>query len=389
MRKDIEAIIDQLFRDVEPTEEAKSLREELSADLEDRFDDLLAQGMDEAAALGQLREAVDGFEAVTADLPHRSGRLTPQAGMPWIGAPKAPEAPVIPAAPRAEKAVEGIPVTGLRRLCVRLSAEDLRVEPSPDERIHLLVEGDGQPYWLPEVIGDTLTLTICHDKEGEDDAFADIDPAKLDGLGRLLLRVNRVYRSIAKHVAVFIACTGTVQVPAGWLPALDLQTTSGDIRLDVPAASLTVRTVSGDLTVDLCGPCRKANVTTVSGDIELTGKAEELSVSTTSGDVSVSRAAARVLRLSAVSGDTEFEGIGEEISYKTISGDMDLSLAGPFRSVSGSSVSGDAEIRLCSGQAARIRAKSTSGNIHTSCPEAPDAGEMRLTSVSGDITVTA
>lgn len=386
MRKDIQEIVDQLFRDLEPTEEAQSLREELSADLEDRFDDLLSQGLDEAAALAQLREAVAGFEAVTDDLPHRQTAVTPQVDMPKLQAPAAPDEP---AAQRADVTGDSIPVNGLRRLCVRLTGEDLKLELSPDDRIHLFIDSDGRSAWEREIIGDTLTLTVSHQKKDETDGLEDIDPSKLDGLGRLLLRASRLYRAVGRHITFFVECECTVQIPVGWLPELDLQTTAGDIAVRAPAASLIARTVSGDLTAEALGPCRKAGVTTVSGDIELTGQAEELSAGTTSGDVDVRRALARVVRLSSVSGDTEFEGSGEEISYKTVSGDMDLSLTGPFRSVTGSSVSGDAEIRLYGVQSARIRAKSNTGSIHTACLETPDAGEMRLTSVSGDITVTA
>ena len=392
MRQEIQAIIDPLFRDVEPTEEARSLREELAADLEDRYADLLASGMDGEAALAQLRDAVTGFEAVTADLPHRRAPEAPAIEAPAIEAPAA-------AAPAAEKAVpapdrpedggESLPVAGLSRLCVRLASEDLRVELSPDDRLHLLIEGQGRPVWKHETSGGTLTLTIEHEEDGDPDGLGDIDPAKLDGLGRALLKMSRMTGIIRRRINVYDDCVGTVRIPAGWLPAMELDTASGDITVSAPAAALTARTASGDLVVDAFGPCRTVDLKSISGDIQLTGGTESLTASTTSGDMTLRQVEAPTVRLRTVSGDAGLEGRCGSVSYQSVSGDVRLVLSGPVRSVTGSSVSGDADIRLPDGQPARVAARSTSGSIRTSCPQGPNAADLRLTSVSGNITVSS
>ena len=58
-----------------------------------------------------------------------------------------------------------------------------------------------------------------------------------------------------------------------------------------------------------------------------------------------------------------------------------------FRQITGSAVSGDADIVLHDHQPASARATTVSGHVQISCQEGPHAAQISLKSVSGNIKV--
>ena len=363
MNTAVQDIIRPLFLGVDMTEEALALKEELTADLEERYADLLASGVTEDEAIARLQEAVEGFDAVTADLPHAAAPALTSAN---TAAPQpAPETSPVPSAVVPEKTD-----ARMRAIRIELSAEDLHVGMSPDDQMHLAVDGDHQPEWQKTVSGDTVTLTIRHNAGPEQDEFANIDPAKLDRLGRLLLKVHTACRQIGSHITVFNECHGTVLIPLTWLPELSIRTASGDVTVDAPVSALNVQTVSGDAHLTLSASCASVSAQSVSGDLQVDGSA-----------------AAQHVHLKTVSGDAQFTGGGSSITYSAVSGDITLSVTGPVSSISGSTVSGDTNIHMCSGQPVHVQANTRSGDVSVSAHDGPQAAPLSLSSVSGDITV--
>jgi len=158
--------------------------------------------------------------------------------------------------------------------------------------------------------------------------------------------------------------------------SVKVKTASADTRLDGRFGPLGVNSVSGD--VRLRGEVGgPANLKTVSGDADLDRIEGDLSAHTVSGD----------LRIGPTSGSSD---------VKTVSGDIRLQAvtAGDVRFTS---VSGDIEIGIAHGSAVDVDAGSTSGDLSSEVPlgsePMTDAGEggptvvLRGRTVSGDVKV--
>jgi len=158
--------------------------------------------------------------------------------------------------------------------------------------------------------------------------------------------------------------------------ALKVKTASADTHLDGRFGPLGVNSVSGD--VRLRGEVAGgANLKTVSGDADLDRVEGDLSAHTVSGD----------LRIGPIAGSSDL---------KTVSGDIKLQAvtAGDVRFTS---VSGDIEIGIAQGSAVDVDAGSTSGDLSSEVPLAsepgPGQGEagptvvLRGRTVSGDVKV--
>jgi hypothetical protein len=155
-----------------------------------------------------------------------------------------------------------------------------------------------------------------------------------------------------------------------------VKTASADTHLDGHFGPLGINSVSGD--VRLRGETAGATaIKTVSGDAELDHVDGDLSAHTVSGD----------LRIGPTTGSTDL---------KTVSGDIRLEAvtAGDVRFTS---VSGDIEIGIANGSALDVDAGSTSGDLSSEVPLAseplPGEGDdpptvvLRGRTVSGDVKV--
>ncbi len=368
MNSKLKEIIDAHFLDIEMNDEAQALHDELSADLNERFEDLLTEGVREEDAIEMIRADLADFDELTRRFPHRRTEL-------------------------AQVDPETISVEGIDDILIRAGGEDLTILPSQDNRIHLQLTGAEKAQWRSDRSGNCLILEIVYP---DSDTFANDNSL----LGIVLQSISRLTNQIHSE-----ECLGTVLIPAGWRKMLRVQTGSGDIHTDVRTDSLVVKTASGDLDIrlgdsgrsaeifsssgdiSLTGNTGKIKISTVSGDIDMHGCAGTLSVSTVSGDARLCPVQADTLDFKATSGDLEFQGHAAKISSKTVSGDTRFELTGHVASIRGSAVSGDTRIRLLESQPARTQMRSTSGSIRANCHDGPDAAEIILNSVSGDISI--
>ena len=154
------------------------------------------------------------------------------------------------------------------------------------------------------------------------------------------------------------------------------------LKLMVPkGVHLDVDTVSASITAGgLAGG--KLDLDTVSGNIRIDADSPDVEIDSVSGDVQLAGAAAK-LDVNSVSGDVRVDKVGAKASAQTVSGDVRLH-GGPFRDVSVETVSGD--ISLTGAMADKVKAKlhSMSGDIHLGMDGSPQAA-LDATSFSGDI----
>jgi DUF4097 and DUF4098 domain-containing protein YvlB len=167
------------------------------------------------------------------------------------------------------------------------------------------------------------------------------------------------------------------------------------VRASVPhGADVKIKTASGD--TKLGGHVGELAVNSVSGDVRMQGEiAGDASVKTVSGDARLERVG-RDVTAQTVSGDLRIGPVGGSAEAKTVSGDIrfDAVTAGDVRFTS---VSGDIEIGIAQGSALDVDAGSTSGDLSSEVPlgSEPLVGEgedaptvvLRGRTVSGDVKV--
>jgi Putative adhesin len=167
------------------------------------------------------------------------------------------------------------------------------------------------------------------------------------------------------------------------------------VRATVPhRAAVKVKTASAD--TQLAGRFGPLGVNSVSGDVRLRGEvAGNANLKTVSGDADLDRVDGD-MSAHTVSGDLRIGPIAGSSDLKTVSGDIRLQAvtAGDVRFTS---VSGDIEIGIAQGSAVDVDAGSTSGDLSSEVPLAsePQPGEgeagptviLRGRTVSGDVKV--
>ena len=166
------------------------------------------------------------------------------------------------------------------------------------------------------------------------------------------------------------------------------------VRARIPhGASVKVKTASAD--TELSGQFAKLELNSASGDVRLRGQvAEDAKIKTVSGDVELDRVDGD-LSVQCVSGDIRARAVAGSVDTKSVSGDirLDALTAGDVRFTS---VSGDIEIGIAQGSLIDVDAGSTSGDLTSDVPlgREPVSGEaggptvvLRGRTVSGDVRV--
>jgi putative adhesin len=167
------------------------------------------------------------------------------------------------------------------------------------------------------------------------------------------------------------------------------------VRASVPhGAGVKVKTASADTQLD--GHFGPLGVNSVSGDLRLRGEVVGgATVKTVSGDAELERVDGD-MSAQTVSGDVRIGPVAGSADAKTVSGDIrfELVTAGDVRFTS---VSGDIEVGIAHGSAIDVDAGSTSGDLSSEVPlgSEPVVGEgeaaptvvLRGRTVSGDVKV--
>ena len=163
--------------------------------------------------------------------------------------------------------------------------------------------------------------------------------------------------------------------------------------------------MSGDIVAN--GAPREARVESVSGDVRLVLNSADVSVDTVSGELSLQGRLNGEVSMESVSGNLRMDSLGERVrslSAATVSGDMDLKTGladgGEIRT---ESVSGDLLLRLPRDVSAEVSGESFSGDL--SAPGAKiereefgpgssfqtrygaGKGDVRIETFSGDATL--
>ncbi len=167
---------------------------------------------------------------------------------------------------------------------------------------------------------------------------------------------------------------------SGWFSHTDMGPTT--LELKVPAhVSLDVDTVSARITADgLAGG--KLDLDTVSGNIRLDTDNPDVTINSVSGDIELSGSTAK-LDVNTVSGDVRVDKVGSKASAQTVSGDVRMH-GGPFRDVSVETVSGDITLAGAMDHEVNAKLHSMSGDIRLIIDGSMQP-DLDVSSFSGDI----
>lgn len=365
MNATVTKIVDILFQDVEMSEEVTALKDEVMNNCQERYDDLVANGMEEDEAIAAVVDSLKGMDEVIGEYPKK--RV--EASEPKDDSDAADEDSFsIHDLETGE--THWVFKRPINKLDISLHYEDVRIEPSADEFVHVEFMQDGRTMRVEQ---EADTLLIRREEAGSAGRKNKHHRVEIHMDNWKGMSLGEIMQDAMRQATRFSMdwdgdATVCVQLPKQSAPALKHWSVSGDLRAeDVCFSNVSIRTTSGDVTLDLPEEfrARELKVNTTSGDADLIGNAEQVSMQTMSGDIEY-EGEAETLEMSTVSGDAHFNGSAENIRGKTISGDLSLTLR---------------DVHVC-----RVNVATTSGDLSVRVPrELRDRTRVSATNVNGDI----
>lgn len=417
MNATVARIVEIMFQDTEMNEEVQALKDEVMNNCQERYNDMIARGLSEDEAIAAVVDSLKGMEEVISQYPRK----------------KAEEDDFDEDEPDDDDDEDEDEDTevdhtfdpeSIRMIRVNLISDDVTVESSFDDRIHVCYDREDLPNLEVRREGNVL---VVERSEGSGNRHIHMD---FNGKGMKWDSFSDMFKDIGRMIAGsgigFTSGRVTISLPKGHALAFEGHTTSGDMELiDVALTDATLESMSGDLMLDTRGADQVQRIRVIdanqgsrinirmeddeenqqveglsmnrvklkssSGDIEVNARCNELSVETMSGNVDITSSSDRA-RISTVSGDLNARGSWREVQVKTISGDAELTVWDDrLESVTSQTTSGDLSIRLpesLRGQA-RVDMHTVSGDCRNrfGTPEGPAKVIVQAKSVSGDVTV--
>ena len=417
MNATVARIVEIMFQDTEMSEEVQALKDEVMNNCQERYNDMIARGLSEDEAIAAVVDSLKGMEEVISQYPRKKTAEDDFDENELDDGDDEDE-------DEDTEVDHTFDPSDIRLIRVNLVSDDVTVESSFDDRIHVCYDREDLPNLEVRREGNVL---VVERSEGSGNRHIHMD---FNGKGMKWDSFSDMFRDIGR----MIAGSGightigrvTISLPKGHAPAFEGHTTSGDMELiDVALTDATLESMSGDLMLDARGTeqvqrirvidanhgsrinicmedddenqqvegfsMNRVKLKSSSGDIEVNARCNELSVETMSGDVDITSSSERA-RISTVSGDLNARGSWREVQVKTISGDAELTVWDDrLESVTSQTTSGDLTIRLpesLRGQA-RVDMHTVSGDCRNrfGTPEGPAKVIVQAKSVSGDVTV--
>ncbi|MDQ2848198.1 MAG: DUF4097 family beta strand repeat-containing protein [Actinomycetota bacterium] len=147
-----------------------------------------------------------------------------------------------------------------------------------------------------------------------------------------------------------------ITAPAG--SGIRTQTQSADVRVTGSADRLDIRTAAGDVQADRVE--RGSLVQSASGDVRISEIGGDAEIRSVSGDVTVQRCAGAI-SVHSTSGDVRIEQPEQDVFVRSVSGDINLRDA-VTGSIQATAVSGDIEIGIHAGSAAKLDLSTVAGD---------------------------
>lgn len=374
MNMTVARIVDLVFADVEMTGEVHEIYDEVMNNCQEHFQDMVDQGVSEDDAISAITKSLSGMSEVLKQYPQKQKSDTARQ----MDAEDDEE---------AGEQERTYAAWDVRDIQIRITSDDVQVNRSDDNQVHVRWDSQEQPYLRVGLAGGTLTIERDSHAFGNDGMRLDINKnMTLNEIGNRIGRMMGRWMQTRHEVIV--------ELPEDLYAALTIAITSGDVDIsDVALSQLSVTTVNGDIQVRVPQgekPLSMLTLQSTNGDIEAEAEAEQCMVKSVSGDIELNGRMDQ-LTIHTTNGDIELEAEVESFECRTVSGDVDGTLTSlALRQVNISTISGDVDLRLpddCGPIC--IQCRTRSGDCHT-CHATVDAAAPingSITTISGDIDI--
>lgn len=437
----VERIVNLLFQDVEMTDEVQALYDETMSNCQERYQDMTSRGLSDDDAIAAVVESLKGMEDVISQYPKKAAAPekdeASQTDDGWNDTAKEADED-------DERTDFAFHPADIKRIEMTMVCDDVHLEESPDNDVHVLFEDvEGAKASICRI--EDGVLRVCRDpnapkrnrssfsvsgtfangrlyvkkpngeyfffgdeksdnqaaqeaeakaKEFQQNAksFAE-NMTKLDFSGKTAEADDgRKSGSFEDMVNSFASTASRFGQELGKLfsnikPNITVSRSIGDVTLCIPRIfdkPINVLTTSGDIEArDI--HVTDLNLTSTSGEIsvELFAPLNRGAFTTTSGDIDI-EADANDVQISTVSGDVEIHGDYDHLKFASTSGDVELEAK--VRQCDFSSVSGDLDLRF-TGALSLINGSTTSGDIDVELPDDTGMNSIDVHSRSGDISM--
>lgn len=435
----VERIVNLLFQDVEMTDEVQALYDETMSNCQERYQDMTSRGLSDDDAIAAVVESLKGMEDVISQYPKKAAAPekdeASQTDDGWNDTVKEADED-------DERTDFAFHPADIKRIEMTMVCDDVHLEESPDNDVHVLfedVEGakasicriedgvlrvcrdpnapkrnrssftvsgnfangklyvkkpNGEYFFFGDEKSDKQVEAEAeqHAKEFEQHAKEFSDNVSKMGFQQESTGDGKNSNSIESMIDSFASTASRFGQELGKLfssikPNITVSRSIGDVTLCIPRIfdkPISVLTTSGDIEArDI--HVTDLNFTSTSGDIsvELLAPLNRGAFTNTSGNIDI-EADANDVQISTVSGDVEIHGDYDHLKFASTSGDVELEAK--VRQCDFSSVSGDLDLRF-TGALTLINGSTTSGDIDVELPDDTGMNNIDVHSRSGDISM--
>jgi len=416
MNATVARIVELMFEDLEMSDEVQAIHDEVMNNCQERFNDLVACGMEEDEAIAAVVESLKGMDEVLAAYPKKRAGTTVEIDL---------DAPSGSDEEDSEPQKYAFSPDMIRTMEVEVLSHGVEISESDDDLVHVecadkdvevtLVDGRlGIRYRGESVQRTGKNRTAKVQAKG-----FHIDMEEGFDLRTLFDKISDGLREMSENIHIKMGVGDTVEIKVPnelYLESVHIATTSGDVEIRsmddlLHARRVTITSASGDVKLEN-NIIEELSINSTSGDIEIYNEEQHtmhsLRVRTTSGEIE-GEIYAESCEVNTISGDMDLEGrcgtltVGStsgdvavradvrDMRFRSVSGDMDLTFdSREIENIQGQTVSGDVDVRLPGGMTvAEFRTHSTSGDSNCSVPHGSGEGSVRIniSTVSGDIDV--
>ncbi len=381
MNATVARIVEIMFQNTEMSDEVMALKDEVMNNCQERYQDMIARGMNEDDAIAAVVDSLKGMEEVIAEYPRKG------AAFPFDEDDEDDE--------DTERDLVFSPQQ-VKRVSVLLTSDDISFESSDDEYIHVYYDKEEMPNLLVAVSGGTLKIERDNKAEVKMEKSQPVEEINQEwnSFSDLMNGIKKMVGSFKVNFQYGGGGEVTIALPEVYPVAVEIRATSGDVDVDeVNLSEILVETTSGDVNISLEDDKQPASIRVKgsSGDVDVNASTPRLTINTVSGDVEYYGDCPDI-SVTTVSGDAEIDGAMRQVNLKSVSGDIDLSVrSDALQNVNCNTTSGDLTIHLPAGLRGQVgvRMQTVSGDKRNRYGESMGAplAWVNANSISGDVTV--